>query len=378
MDTLRGVVERITYANEDKGYSVLKVRCKGYAELIPIVGNMASVNIGTVLTVTGKWTHNPRYGRQFEAKSWEESLPASVYGLERYLGSGLIKGIGKKFAKLIVQKFGAETINIIEKEPERLIEVENIGRKRVGIIKKAWTEQKEIKNVMLFLQAHDVSTAFGYRIYKQYGNESIEVVKKNPYQLADDVWGIGFQTADTIARKLGMDSESYPRCRAGVFYVLNRLADEGHCFAFFNNLAEKSTEILKIDNGRIVMTIDDLVNRKELFSEKTPDCQRVYLPPFFFAETGTAKRIASIVKAENNNVPPNLNDALRELQRRANITYEPTQLAAIRQAVTSKFSIITGGPGTGKTTITKAIINLFVSAGKTVLLAAPHTTFVCS
>jgi exodeoxyribonuclease V alpha subunit len=224
---------------------------------------------------------------------------------------------------------------------------------------------------MIFLQAHDVSTAFGYRIYKQYGNESIDVVKKNPYQLADDIWGIGFQTADTIARKMGMDLESYPRCRAGVFYVLNRLADEGHCFAFFDDLSEKSTEILKIDNGRIVMTIGHLMNEKELISEDSPDGRRVYLPPFFFAESGIAKRIASILRTENVNVPADFDNALNDLQTRTNITYETTQITAIRQAIMSKFSVVTGGPGTGKTTITKAIISLFVAAGKSVLLAAP-------
>jgi exodeoxyribonuclease V alpha subunit len=370
-DTLRGVVERITYANAEKGYSVLKIRCKGYAELIPVVGNMASICVGTVVTVVGKWTHNPKFGRQFNAESWEESLPASAYGLEKYLGSGLIKGIGPKFAKLIVQKFGAETMDVIENAPERLIEIDNIGHKRVAMIQRAWAEQKEIKNIMIFLQEHGVSTAFGYRIFKQYGGDSIAVLRENPYRMADDIWGVGFITADTVAQKLGMDLEAYPRCRAGIFYVLNKLADEGHCFCAFEQLAEKSAEILKIDHGKIAITLGHLIGEKELIAEAHPDGQRVYLPPFFYAEAGVAKRIRAIAQSPNINTPSALDDALTELQNRTEITYEQTQIFAIRQALLAKFSVITGGPGTGKTTITQAIIRLFLASGKTVILAAP-------
>lgn len=243
MEQIRGVVERITYADENQGYSVLKMRVKGYGELVAVIGNMASVSIGTVITAKGTWTINPKYGRQFNAESWEESIPADVYGIEKYLGSGLIKGIGPKYAKLIVSTFGENTIEIIEENPDRLIEVENIGRKRVEMIKQAWQEQKEIKNVMMFLQANGVSTAFGHRIFKEYGNESIEIVKNNPYRMADDIWGVGFKTADTIAMKMGMDKESYNRCRSGIFYVLNRFAEDGHCYVPSAQLIERASEI---------------------------------------------------------------------------------------------------------------------------------------
>ena len=239
MEKLSGVVERITFVNEENGFSVIKIKAPRQADLVTVVGNMASVNVGAVVELKGKWIFDSKYGRQFKVYTYEEKLPATIAGLERYLGSGLIKGIGPVNAKRIVKKFKEDTLRIIEEEPDRLIEVEGIGTKRVEMIKKAWVEQKEIKNVMLFLQEHEVSIAYAVKIYKTYGNESIKVVQENPYRLADDIWGIGFKIADKIASKLGYDQNSYARCRAGLIYVLNQLANEGHCFAFVNNCLKK-------------------------------------------------------------------------------------------------------------------------------------------
>ena len=377
MEKLRGVVERITYANEEKGYSVIKIAVKNYGELVTVVGNMASVSVGTVVTVSGDWTHNPKYGRQFDAVSWEESVPATVFGIEKYLGSGLVKGIGPKFAKLIVKQFGEKTLEVIEDAPDRLIEVENIGPKRVAMIKKAWSEQKEIKNIMLFLQEYGVSTAFGYRIYKAYGEAGIETVKNNPYKLADDIWGIGFKTADAIAAKLGMEKESFERCRSGIFYVLNRLADDsGHCYSPLDELCKKCAEILEIEESKIVMSIDHLAGAKELYREKTEEGDHIYLLPFYYSETGTARRLVSILSNEQSSVvpPENAKKLLLELidaQKKQGIIYDEVQIEAVKTAVASKVFVLTGGPGTGKTTITKAIIQIFKNAQKTVLLAAP-------
>jgi len=217
MESLRGVVERITYANDETGYSIIKIKSKGYIDLVTVVGSMATVSVGSVIVAKGIWTNNPKYGRQFEAKEWEEALPASIYGIEKYLGSGLIKGIGPVYAKKIVALYKEKTLFVIEEEPDTLLYVEGIGKKRVEMIKKAWQDQKEIKNIMIFLQSYGISTAFGSRIYKVYGNESIEVVKENPYKLADDVYGIGFKTADALASKLGIEKDSFKRCRAGIF-----------------------------------------------------------------------------------------------------------------------------------------------------------------
>jgi len=373
MEKLRGVVERITYAGEETGYSVIKIAVKNYGELVTVVGNMASVTVGTVVTVNGDWTHNPKFGRQFNAESWEETVPATVYGMEKYLGSGLIKGIGPKYAKLIVGKFGDKTLEVIEDAPDRLIEVENIGHKRVAMIKKAWHEQKEIKNVMLFLQEYGVSTAFGHRIYKAYGDKSIETVKNNPYKLADDIWGVGFKTADGIASKLGMEKEGFSRCRSGIFYVLNRFADDyGHCYAPLDELCQKCVEMLGIEDAKIIMTVDDLVQGRELFRED----EKIYLPPFYYSETGLSSRLSAIISnGQDNIIPPgNAQKLLADLisiQQRQGIIYDEVQTEAVKMAAASKVFVLTGGPGTGKTTITKAIIQIFKNAGKTVLLAAP-------
>lgn len=368
MEQIRGVVERITYADEGKGYSVIKIKAKNYGELVTVVGNMASVNVGAVITAKGQWTSNPKYGRQFTAESWEESVPATVYGIEKYLGSGLIRGIGPKFAKEIVNKFKEDTLRVIEEEPDRLSEVANIKTKRVVMIKKAWSEQKEIKNIMIFLQEHNVSTAFGYRIYKEYGDRSISVVKENPYRLADDIWGVGFKTADGIATKLGIDKESYARCRSGIFYTLNRFADEGHCFAYREDLVKKCAEILGVDESVIVMTLDNLMMEKELFREGE---DMIFLPPFYFSENGVSKRVAAILNNNANSAAPDIDGIIGKLEKELGIGYDETQKEAIRLVTSSKISVLTGGPGTGKTTITKAIIEVFKSRGKTILLAAP-------
>ena len=368
MEKLRGVVERVTYANEEKGFSILKARCSGYSELVTFVGNMASVSVGTVVTVSGEWTHNAKYGRQFNVSSWEESVPATVYGIEKYLGSGLIKGIGPKYAKLIVNLFKEKTIEIIETEPERLIEVPNIGEKRVAMIQKAWSEQRSIKNIMLFLQEHGVSTAFGHRIFKVYGDKSIETVRENPYKLADDVWGIGFRTADQIASKLGMERESYSRCRAGLFYTLGQFSNDGHCYASFTDLANKSVEILDIQQEIIITTLNHLISGNELIREQ-PD--NIYLPPFFYAEAGVSRRIRDILFASETNTLIDFDSAITALQKQSSVIYDEVQIEALQMAVTSKMCVITGGPGTGKTTTTKAIIDLFRLSGKTTLLAAP-------
>ena len=239
MDTLRCVVERITYQNEDNGYTVLKCKVKNHPDLVTVVGSMADVHVGSVLTCAGSWKIDAKYGQQFSMESYEETLPATVYGIEKYLGSGLIKGVGPKFASRIVKEFGADTLTVIEEDPDALIRVPGIGQKRVDKFKASWAEQKEIKNIMFFLQGHDVSTSHAAKIYRTYGNDSLSVVQENPYRLADDIWGIGFKTADTIATKLGFEKEKYVRLRSGLMYTLNKLSEDGHCYATREMLLEE-------------------------------------------------------------------------------------------------------------------------------------------
>ena len=368
MESLRGVVERITYANEETGYSVIKIKSKGYMDLVTVVGSMATVNVGSVITIKGFWSSNPKYGRQFEAKEWEEALPASIYGIEKYLGSGLIKGIGPVYAKKIVNQFKEKTLDIIEEEPDRMIEVPGIGQKRVEMIKKAWQDQKEIKNIMLFLQSYGVSTSFGSRIYKVYGNTSIEVVKENPYQLADDIYGIGFKTADGIASKLGIQKDSFKRCRAGIFYTLSQLSEEGHCYATGEQLLTKSVEILEVEESKIIMSMDYLIEQKEIIKE-LPD--KIYLPPFYFSENGVARRLRQIMQSHTKKQVRKSDEVIEQLEKNEHMTYDEIQRAAISLAEKSKVMVLTGGPGTGKTTTTHGIIQLFKESGMEVLLTAP-------
>lgn len=392
MVRIRCVVERITYQNPENGYSVLKCRVKDYSDLVPVVGSLLDANVGSVLLVEGSWKVDAKYGRQFVAENWEETLPATVYGMEKYLGSGLIKGVGPKFAKRIVQKYGADTFAVIEEHVECLIEVEGIGRKRVQMIAESWERQKEVKNIMLFLQEHQVSTSFAAKIYKQYGNESIAVMKENPYRLADDIWGIGFKTADQIAGKLGFGKESYVRLRSGLMYTLSELSNEGHVYAGVQQLAEKASQLLEASPETVIMTMDEMLQKEELIRErrisKTDEdgnpVTPVYLPPFYYAEVGVAgklKRLAAapagdrlygkLMEARMRTGNQGLSVDVEAIQEKTGMAYDEIQADAIRQAATAKVMVLTGGPGTGKTTTTHGIISAYRAYGLKILLAAP-------
>ncbi len=366
MTRIRCVVERITYQNTENGYSILKVRAKGYDDLIPVVGNLLDATVGSVLLVEGNWKVDVKYGRQFMAERWEETMPATLYGIEKYLGSGLIKGVGPKCAKQIVSVFGLDTIAVIEDSPDRLLTVPGIGKKRVGMIQESWERQKEVKNIMLFLQSHGVSAGFAAKIYKAYGNESIGKVKENPFCLADDIWGIGFKTADAIAEKLGFGKESPVRCRSGLMYTLNELADEGHTFAVREQLIQKGVALLDTSESAINAALEKMIAVQDLIL----DGEAIYLPPFYYAETGSANKLGRLIAAPasrelSGDIP------LAEIEKLSGIRYDAVQIEAIRQAAAAKVMVLTGGPGTGKTTATQGIITMFRSFGQKILLAAP-------
>jgi len=392
MQKIRCVVERITYQNPENGYSVLKCRVKDYSELVPVIGNLLDANVGSVLIVEGNWKVDSKYGKQFVAENWEETLPATAYGMEKYLGSGLIRGVGPKFAKKIVQKFGGTTFDIIETNTGRLMEVEGIGQKRVQMIRESWEKQKEVKNIMLFLQEHQVSTSYAAKIYKQYGNESISVMKENPYRLADDIWGIGFKTADQIAAKLGFERESFVRLRSGLMYTLSELSNEGHVYAEKEQLIKTAAELLGASPETVIMTMDEMLKKDELIREK--EIQRldedgnpvtaIYLPPFYFAEKGVAgklKKLASspagdklytrLMEARRSTGNESLSVDITAIQKLTGMEYDEIQADAIRQAALAKVMVLTGGPGTGKTTTTHGIISAYKAYGLRILLAAP-------
>lgn len=387
---IRGVVERITYQNPENGYTVLKCAVKSYKELVTVIGSLLDVNVGSVLLIYGNWKVDSRYGRQFAAESWEETLPATVFGIEKYLGSGLIKGVGPKYAKKIVAQFGTETLEVIETDISRLQEVDGIGKKRIKMIRDSWERQKEIKNVMLFLQDHGVSTSFAAKIYRQYGNESLDKMKENPFQMADDIWGIGFKTADGIAQKLGFAKEAYVRLRSGIMYTLSNLADEGHVFAYQKQLIAKAAELLEAEESSIVMTLDQMIMDKDLICETVDyntdqaEMKAIYLPAFYYAEVGVAgklKRLAqapaadrlwhALMDARQKTGNESLSIDVSKIQEKVHMEYDEIQADAIRKAAVSKVMVLTGGPGTGKTTTTQGIIAAYRSFGLKILLAAP-------
>ena len=370
MDEVSGVIEKIVYSDEEKNYSVIKIKSDKHKELLTLVGALNNIGIGSVITAQGTWNTNVNFGKQFNVETWEESLPADVYGIEKYLGSGLIKGIGPKYAKLVVDCFGIDTFEIIESFPTKLYDVPKLGKKRADLIIKSWVEQKYIKNLMIFLQQAGVGASFGQKIYKIYGKESLSKIKENPYRLIDEVYGVGFKTADSIAQKLGFDLESYNRCRAGIFYILEYVANsEGHCYLPFDELINKSSKILKIEDTKIIMTYDAMVSTGELIVEN----EKVYLSAFYYSEAGLTKRIKNIMnfprfkKYDDSEI----DEQIKNIQKQNKIVYDDTQIKAIKTMLNSNFTVITGGAGVGKSTVTKAIIDIFKNFEKRVILTAP-------
>lgn len=378
MSTIYGFLEKITYYNEENNFIVAKLQEKGKKGLTTIVGNLACINPGESLKLTGRWVHNKKFGEQFEIETYEVTVPATVNGIKKYLGSGLIKGIGPIMADRIVKAFGLDTLDIIENNPSRLAEVDGMGEKRIAMITEAWEEQKEIKEIMIFLQGHGVSATYSSKIYKKYGRKSIEVVKDNPYRLATDIQGIGFLTADKIAQYIGIDPQSVIRAKAGVIYTLNELTNEGHVYYPYDELIEKTRKTLmpsnlalKVDRDVIVRAIAELSLEKHIFLEDVENHKAVCLAPFYVAETGIANMLKGLKDSLSNIRPINSEKALEWVQDRLGIKLAERQKEAISLATNSKVLIITGGPGTGKTTIIKAILNIFQQLKLKILLAAP-------
>ena len=366
MIKIRAVIEHITYQNSENGYSILKGKVKDHNDLVTLVGTMLEVPVGSVLLCEGDWKIDRKYGQQFIVQSFEEVMPATVYGIEKYLGSGLVKGIGPKFAQLIVRQFGTDTIEVIETDIERLYEVPGIGKKRVEKIRESWEKQKDIKNVMLFLQGYGVSTAYAAKIYRCYGKESIDKVNENPYRLADDIWGIGFKTADGIANKMGYEKNDLRRCKSGLTYTLSQLSDEGHVYAEQEQLLKSAMELLEADQDPIVQAMKEMVETEQLIM----DGDVIYLPPFYYAEIGTANNLKGLMNCMGKKAAP-IQPNMEAITLQTGIEYDEVQVAAIRQAVNSKVMVLTGGPGTGKTTTTQGIIAALKTMGYSILLAAP-------
>jgi exodeoxyribonuclease V alpha subunit len=376
---LAGQIEHITYFNEESGYTVAKVKVHGQWDLVTVVGNMMSPLPGEILKMKGEWSHHPRFGEQFKVQTYKVEVPASIYGIQKYLGSGLIKGLGPKMASRIVDRFGKKTLEIIEHQVHRLMEINGIGEKRIAMIQQAWIEQKEIRDVMLFLQSHGVSSGYATKIFKQYKDQSITVVKQNPYRMAMDIVGIGFIIADRIAGQLGFPKNSEKRAEAGVLYVLQNLSDEGHVFYPYEDLVQKCTEMLEVDPPLVVQAMETLSLSKKIVIEAfdvTSDSQAepqkaVYLALFHLCETSIALKIRKLLSTPITIPHMDKDKAVAWVQRKLGTTLVHNQISAVNNALHNKILVITGGPGTGKTTIINAILKIVKKQGVKTLLAAP-------
>ncbi len=378
---IKGQIERVTYANEENGYTIAKMKAQGRAGLVTIVGTLFSLSPGEMVHVSGYWDSHPRYGEQFKVVSFQSVLPATAKGIEKYLGSGMIKGIGPVMAKRLVSQFKEGTLEIIEESIERLQEVQGIGEKRVEMIKTAWEEQKDIRDVMIFLQGQGVSPTYAVKIYKQYGKESVKIVNENPYRLATDIFGIGFLTADRIAEKIGVPKDSPMRAEAGILYVLHELADEGHVYYPYGPLVKKCGDVLEVEEGSIPPALEKIASERKIVIEKQAvlpgqpppeaDLVPVYLAKYHVSESGIANRLKTLVDFPKQLRLINLDQAIEWVQKDLSIGLSAQQVDALRTSVNSKVMIVTGGPGTGKTTIINAIIRIYHKMGQKTLLAAP-------
>ncbi|MFG2757327.1 ATP-dependent RecD-like DNA helicase [Streptomyces wuyuanensis] len=380
---LEGVLERITYANEENGYTVARVDTgRGSADLLTVVGSLLGAQPGESLRMEGRWGSHPQYGKQFTVENYTTVLPATVQGIRRYLGSGLIKGIGPRIAERIVDHFGADTLDVIEREPGRLVEVPGLGPKRTRMIGAAWEEQKAIKEVMVFLQGVGVSTSIAVRIYKKYEDASISVVRNRPYRLAADVWGIGFLTADRIAQAVGIPHDSPDRVKAGLQYALSQSTDQGHCYLPEEKLIADSVKLLQVDTGLVIDCLAELAGEEEgVVREQVPSpdggdpVTAVYLVPFHRAELSLAAQLSRLLRTDEDRMPAfrdvAWDKALAWLADRTGAELAPEQEQAVRLALTRKVAVLTGGPGCGKSFTVRSIVELARAKKAKVVLAAP-------
>ncbi|MET7935070.1 ATP-dependent RecD-like DNA helicase [Streptomyces sp. NPDC005322] len=379
---VEGVLERITYANEENGYTVARVDTgRGSGDLLTVVGSLLGAQPGESLRMEGRWGSHPQYGKQFTVENYTTVLPATVQGIRRYLGSGLIKGIGPRIADRITEHFGVETLDVIEQRPERLIEVPGLGPKRTKMIGAAWEEQKAIKEVMIFLQGVGVSTSIAVRIYKKYGDASISVVKNEPYRLAADVWGIGFLTADKIAQSVGIPHDSPDRVKAGLQYALSQSADNGHCYLPEEQLIADAVKLLQVDTGLVIDCLGELAAEEGVVRERVPGpdggepVSAVYLVPFHRAEISLAGQVLRLLRTDEDRMPAfqgvDWDKALTWLAGRTGADLALEQREAVRLALTEKVAVLTGGPGCGKSFTVRSVVELARAKKAKVVLAAP-------
>jgi exodeoxyribonuclease V alpha subunit len=373
---LEAVLERITFANDETGYTVAKVDTgRGGGDLLTVVGALLGAQPGESIRMRGRWGSHPQYGKQFFVDDYTTVLPATIQGIRRYLGSGLIKGIGPVLADKIVTYFGVDALDVIEQTPERLIEVPKLGPKRTKLIAAAWEEQKAIKEVMIFLQGVGVSTSLAVRIYKQYLDKSIDVVRQEPYRLASDVWGIGFRTADVIAKAVGIPHDSPQRVKAGLQFTLSEATGNGNCFLPEQSLIGEAIKILQVDAGLVIDCLAELVDEEGVVREVLPldgeDVAAIYLVPFHRAEISVAGQLRRLLSGAEERMPAFSSVDWTRAFAWLGASLEEKQEEAVKLALTSKVAVLTGGPGCGKSFTVRSIVRLAAAKGAKVVLAAP-------
>lgn len=373
-ETLSGIIERVTFHNPENGFAVLRVKAKGQRGLVTVVGQLASVVAGEYVDASGSWMQEPEHGLQFKAEELRTTPPHTLAGIEKYLGSGLVKGIGPHYAKKIVDVFGERTLQVIDDSPTFLSEVKGIGPKRIQRIRESWSEQKAVRSIMVFLQSHGVGTARALRIYKTYGDRAIDQVKSNPYRLASDIWGVGFQTADELAEKLGIDRDSPLRARAALRYVLQQLSQDGHCGYPETGVKERTVELTKIGIDIVDAAVEQQVADQQVVRESAaaPGSDSwLFLPPLHHAEVASATFIHELLGEPHPLPAIDIEAALGWVEKAIRLKLAPMQREAIRQATTAKVLVITGGPGVGKTTIVRGILEIFAAKKLRCGLCAP-------
>ncbi|WP_445369492.1 ATP-dependent RecD-like DNA helicase [Methylomonas sp. BW4-1] len=371
IENLQGSIERVTFHSEASGFCVLRVKVKGYRELITVIGSAASVTAGEYIECLGCWVNDRQHGQQFKTISLKIVPPSTLDGIEKYLGSGMVKGIGPHFAKKLVKAFGERVFDVIEQTPERLLELPGIGKKRQERVTSAWAEQKVIREIMVFLQSHGVGTSRSVRIYKTYGEQAIEKVRENPYRLALDIHGIGFKTADTLAQKLGIGPQSLLRAQAGVRHVLQAWSGEGHCAAIRSNLCEMAAKLLEIPLPIIDQAIAAELTEGNLIAEMDGSDEFIFLTPLHRAEIGCA---ANLNRLNQGDAPWGVIDADKAIpwvEEQTGMTLSQSQASAVRLVLQHKVSVITGGPGVGKTTLVNSLLKILKAKRVRIGLCAP-------
>lgn len=366
-----GIIEGIVFRNEDNGFSVVEVREEGKNNLVTAVGNFPFVNQGERVRLIGEWTTHPEYGQQLKMETYSSVAPSSIVGMENYLASGLIRGVGSSTAKKLVEHFGLDVLDIIQLNPQRLTEIDGIGITRAEMIASSFAEQKEIREVMIFLQSYSITTSYAIKIFKAYGNNTINLIRENPYRLAEEVVGIGFKTADTIARSMGVDINSPYRAIAGTKHILSRAASDGHTYLPREELINKTNQLLSVDKSLVENALTALALSQSVVMEEIEEHIAVFLAPFFNAEANTAKRLRDLTLVDTYGIITNIDDKISRFQKKHDIQLADQQREAVTQAMQNGVVIITGGPGTGKTTTINCIIELLTHEGLTVELSAP-------